>query len=123
MKPKLERRCTVLGPMLLAALLLGSQVVRAEDTWVADLDLTKVRQGWGEPHKDQSVEGHLLSIGGQKFAHGLGTHSVGSLLLNLKGGSARFLASVGIDDEVGQKGSVEFKVYADGQQIWASGVL
>ena len=109
---------------IIPALLLSSCVSgRAEKIWLSSLDVSKAVQGWGTPRADRSVEDHPLSLGGQKFERGLGTHSVGSLLVNLKGGSAKFHAVVGVDDETAGRGSVEFKVYADGRQIWSSGVL
>ncbi len=105
------------------AVLVMAVTTRADTVWLSSLDINKAKQGWGTPHKDQSVGGHSLSIGGQKYEHGLGTHAVGSLWVKLKGGSTRFQAAVGIDDEVGPKGSVEFKVWADDKLIWHSGIM
>ena len=104
-------------------LLTVSLPAMAETVSLASLDIGKARQGWGTPHANQSVDGHPLTIAGQKFERGLGTHSVGSLLINLKGGSTKFHAVVGIDDETSGKGSVEFKVSVDSKQVWSSGVM
>jgi alpha-galactosidase len=90
---------------------------------LASLDLTAVEQGWGTPHRDTAVEGHPLSVGGRRFEHGLGTHSPGTLLVALNGGSSRFAGWVGIDDEVGKRGSATFTVIGDGKTLWSSGVL
>lgn len=109
--------------LLIAALLPLAGVTHAETVWLADLDITKTHQGWGSPHKNQAVDGHPLRIAGHAFDHGLGTHSVGSLLVNLKGGGTRFQASVGVDDEAGGKGSVEFRISADGKPVWSSGIM
>jgi hypothetical protein len=39
-----------------------------------NLDLAIATQDWGDPHKNQTVEGHTLTIGGKEFARGFGTH-------------------------------------------------
>ena len=96
----------------------------AATVWLDELDLAKTSQGWGEPHKNQSVEGRPLAIGREKFAHGVGTHAQSSLLLDLKGGAEKFSATVGVDSEVAaDAGSVEFSVVADGKILWKSGVM
>src|SRR5882757_4577459 len=96
----------------------------SETFQISSLELGAVEQEWGNPHKDQSVEGHGLSIGGQKFEHGLGTHAISVFPINVGGHGERFTAKVGVDDEVGQgKGSVTFKVVGDGRTLWESSVL
>ena len=99
--------------------------VSAETVWLDDLNLTSATQGWGEPHKNKSVEGHPLTIGGKEFARGFGTHAESSLQINLGGGAQKFSASVGVDDEVNKNpaSSVEFIVRGDGKVLWRSGVL
>jgi len=37
--------------------------------------------------------------------------------------AARFQAAVGVDDETGGKGTVEFRVYGDGKLLWSSGIM
>jgi hypothetical protein len=96
---------------------------RSEKIWLSSLDVSKASQGWGTPHADRSVEDHPLTIGGQEFEHGFGTHAVGSLLVDLKGGSTKFHAVVGVDDETAKRGSVEFQIFGDGKRFWSSGVL
>jgi len=119
-----RRRRPTLGISFgLGLLVIGCLPARGATVWLSSLDLGKVHQGWGTPHADQSVEGHPLTIAGRKFEHGLGTHSVGAVMVALQGGSSRFHAWVGIDDETQGKGSVEFKVSADGKSVWSSGVM
>jgi len=100
-------------------------IVSAETVWLDDLNLAAASQGWGDPHKNQSVEGHALTIGGKKFARGFGTHAVSELSVNLDGGAKSFSASVGVDDEVNGStvSSVEFIVRGDGRALWRSGVM
>ena len=107
----------------LAAFTTG--IVSAETVWLDDLNLNAATTGWGEPHKNQSVEGHALSIGGKTFERGFGTHAESILRVNLDGGAQSFSASVGVDDEVNHNpvSSVEFLVIGDGQTLWRSGVM
>jgi alpha-galactosidase len=102
-------------------------IVSAETVWLDKLDIGTATQGWGTPHKNQSVEGHPLTIGGQLFERGFGTHAESTLNVNLDGGAQTFSASVGVDDEVkvnqNPTSSVEFSVIGDGKVLWSSGVM
>ena len=82
-----------------------------------------MRQGWGEPQIDRSIREKPLAIGGQKFAHGVGTHATSLLWIKLDGRTERFQASVGVDDAAGGPGSVIFFVVGDGKELWNSGVM
>jgi alpha-galactosidase len=91
---------------------------------LADLDLGKIQQGWGDPQANKSVDGNPLSIGGQTFKEGVGTHADGVLRIDLAGKARRFTAMVGVDDEVrGQVGSVVFRVLGDGKDLYNSGLV
>ncbi len=116
-------RSTVLPATLLAALLPLSA---AELVGLSTLDLGQGRQGWGAPGIDRSVEGRPLRIAGQRFARGFGTHAPSELDLSLQGGTERFTASVGVDDEegaTGGNGSVEFIISGDAIVRWRSGIM
>jgi alpha-galactosidase len=113
--------------MLLPALVLCSfallTVAKAETFGLDALQLQYVEQGWGEPHANRSVDGHPLFLDGKRFEHGLGTHANSVFRIGLGGKGERFTATVGVDDEVGKKGSVVFNVTGDGKTLWESGVL
>ncbi len=105
------------------ALLAGTTQAQTNRIWpLSALDITQVEQDWGEPHANQSVEGHTLSIGGQTYTNGLGTHAASQFILDLGGRAVSFSAMVGIDDEVGHgRGSAVFKVLGDTNQVlWES---
>jgi alpha-galactosidase len=108
---------------LLGAGLLALSAHSAETVWLHDLDLGKMHQGWGQPQVNRSIREQPLTIAGQKFEHGVGTHANSDLWLELAGGSERFLASVGVDDAAGGAASVEFKVLGDARRLWESGVM
>src|SRR5580704_5398028 len=91
--------------------LAGGRAVADQTNDIATLDISQVRQGWGEPRANKSVAGNTLSIGGRKFEHGLGTHASSEYILDLNRQGASFTGWVGVDDEVGSgKGAVEFKL-------------
>ncbi|HEV2210733.1 MAG TPA: NPCBM/NEW2 domain-containing protein [Verrucomicrobiae bacterium] len=111
-------------PLLYVALAsLLSSATHAASFELGSLDLHALEQSWGQPHANLSVEGHALSIGGRHFEHGLGTHAVSTFRLGLGGTAERFTAWAGVDDEVGQLGSVQFRVIGDGRTLWESAVL
>jgi alpha-galactosidase len=108
----------------LALVLFASlKSARAETFGVETLSLQYIEQDWGGPQANKSVDGHPLTLGGKRFEHGLGTHATSTFGIALGGKAASFTATVGVDDEVGQKGSVVFRVIGDGKTLWESGVL
>ena len=91
---------------------------------VSSLDISVATQGFGQPQANKTVDGHTLTLQGQPFAVGFGTHAPGRLAIDLQDNAQRFQAVVGVDDEVGPgKGHVEFQVWADGKRLWTSHIL
>lgn len=82
--------------------------------------------GMNWPHRmDRSVLGSALSAGGAVYRRGIGMHAPSALSFALEGGAARLRGSVAIDDSalvngVAARGSVVFRVLADGEQLWES---
>jgi alpha-galactosidase len=95
----------------------------AETVWLDTLDLSAMRQGWGSPQVNRSMREKPLSIGGQAFERGVGTHANSTYRLTLNGGTERFTASVGADDNANGPASVAFQVVADGKRVFNSGVM
>ncbi len=89
--------------------------------WLESLDLSKIEQGWGEPQKGRSVDNHPLKIHGQEFRHGVGTHAVSEMHIDLHGAAEQFVSMVGVDDEVSQNGTVTFEVWVDGKKAAETG--
>ncbi|MFB9990801.1 NPCBM/NEW2 domain-containing protein [Deinococcus oregonensis] len=90
------------------------------------------RNSWGPVEIDRSNgeqaagDGKTLTLNGTTYARGFGTHAGSELRFSLKGTGAtcdRFTAQIGVDDEVGEKGSVVFQVYLDGQKAYDSGTM
>jgi alpha-galactosidase len=121
----MKRSTLIVLPILIASLAFSFPAQDSPQTvWLSSLDLSKMRQGWGQPQADKSVTGKPLSVGGTVFERGVGTHATSRLWINLQGGSSTFTTSVGVDDSVKSKpGSVEFRVIGDGKKLWESGVM
>ena len=117
----IRRATTILAFALATAWTLTA--CGAETVPLTSLDLSEMWQGWGRPQIDRSIREKPLSIGGETFRNGVGTHANSRLWIDLDGGCDRFLASVGVDDAAGGPASLEFQVFADGRKLWESGVM
>jgi alpha-galactosidase len=115
--------------IMLAMYLSGCASVFESDkptrtVWLSSLDLEKMTSGWGRPQQDKSVQSQPLRIGGTSFDRGVGTHARSVMHVNLKRSCRKFTAQVGVDDEVGSnRGSVCFRIYADGKLLFDSGTM
>ncbi len=89
--------------------------------WLESLDLSKIEQGWGQPQAGRSVDNNPLKIHGQHFRHGVGTHAVSEMHIDLHGAAEQFVSMVGVDDEARQTGTVTFEVWVDGKKVAESG--
>ncbi|TWT78329.1 Quinoprotein glucose dehydrogenase B precursor [Posidoniimonas polymericola] len=85
--------------------------------------------GWGPIELDSSNgedaagDGGPITLNDQVYAKGLGVHAYSEITYDLNGGYHRFVSDIGLDDENAPAGSVEFRVLADGQEVFASGVM
>ncbi len=86
--------------------------------------------GWGPYEVNRSngeqgaADGGQISIGGVLYQRGLGVHAPSDLRFNLnRTCSGNFIADLGVDDEVGDNGSVVFQVYRDGVLAYTSPAL
>ena len=88
---------------------------------------------WGPIEIDRSNgeqragDGKTITLNGKTYSRGFGVHASSELRFSLKGtGGAvctRFTADVGVDDEVGSRGSVVFQVFLDGVKAYDSGTM
>ncbi len=91
--------------------------------WLDTLDLSKMTAGSGTPQARKSSDGNPLRLGGVTYQHGIGTHAVSGLQVDLHGAATRFSATVGVDDEKSGAGSVAFRVEVDGKTVAQTPVL
>ena len=73
--------------------------------------------GWGELNRDRNAGGAPLSIGGQRFASGIGAHAPAEITIRVPPGYERLLATVGPDDggtrQAGSSTSISFEIWLD----------
>lgn len=98
-------------------------------THASDLEWVQVRNGWGPPEVDRSNgerapdDGGPIRIGAAPFDHGIGVHAPSEIVVELGGRCSVFLADVGLDEEVGDRGSVVFEVWAGDELLATSGLV
>ncbi|MFE9883197.1 NPCBM/NEW2 domain-containing protein [Streptomyces sp. NPDC005784] len=96
---------------------------------LSDLTWTSASNGWGPVEKDRSNgeqaagDGRTLTLNGVTYAKGLGVHAVNSVTYYLGGTCASLSTAVGVDDEAGSNGAVDFQIYRDGALAADSGVV
>ena len=99
------------------------------ETQLSDLGWQSASNGWGPVERNQSNgeqgagDGKPLAIGGQVYAKGLGTHALSEVSFVLGANCSVFTAQVGLDDEVGNNGSVNFQLWNGATKLYDSGVL
>ncbi|MEM9380296.1 MAG: NPCBM/NEW2 domain-containing protein [Planctomycetota bacterium] len=96
---------------------------------LGDLSPLWSQSGLGPVEVNQSVggpgagDGTPITIGGRVFSRGLGTHATSVIAYDIGGTAFQFSSWVGIDDAVGANGSATFEVWADGTQLFDSGLV
>ncbi|PNY82998.1 NPCBM/NEW2 domain-containing protein [Deinococcus koreensis] len=111
---------------------LGAQSLTPGDNSLSYERVLDASNGWGPVEVNRSngemgaSDGRTLTLNGQTSARGFGVHAGSSMRFGLQGSGAtcsRFRVGVGIDDEVGSRGSVVFQVYLDGVKAFDSGLM
>jgi alpha-galactosidase len=95
----------------------------SNQVWLDSLNLKKAEQSYGEARAGKSVESSPLTLAGKVYEHGVGTHSVGIMVIDLHGQALNFHAVAGVDDDVKAKGTVIFTVFVDQKKVLESQVL
>jgi alpha-galactosidase len=117
----------LLVPALAWAMLLlavpASGGVDDDFVWLDELNLSVIDQEWGQAQAAKSVDGRAISIGGVTYARGVGSHANAEWEIDLFGDALQFIAAVGVNDEVGELGSVRFRVFVDGREAAASEII
>jgi len=109
---------------------VASNVIKGMPSlYITNLNWTSSSNNWGPAEKDQSNgedganDGNIITINGTEYSRGLGVHAQSTITYKLDGKYERFLSDIGLDDEVGNSGSVIFTVLLDGKQLYTSGLM
>jgi alpha-galactosidase len=108
------------GTVLLKVSGLAPPVPAPGTNYLSDLPPVYAYSSWGTLTANRSIAGNPITLNGTTYAKGLGANSYAGFEYRLGGVAARFQADVGVDDDVGNNGSVIFQVYADGVEIYRS---
>ena len=104
-------------PVCLVFLAAAFCATAGSDMFLEHTEISHMKTGWGNTNPGKSVGGNELSVAGRTFGHGVGTHAPSTYRLPVGGNALSFRATVGIDDETNGKGSVVFRVLADGKCV------
>lgn len=103
--------------------LRSDQVVYLSDLSPIDEKLESVLSRPWPWRKDRSVAGGPIAISGRVYPKGLGVRSSTHLVYPLNGEYEQFVSTIGLDDHVRPRGSVVYRVIADGNVVFDSGRL
>lgn len=92
---------------------------------LSSMDMSSAVQDWGSPQVNRSIREKKLSIGGQEFEEGLGTHAVFRYIVQLNKGTEKFTSWIGVDDNAQSDGkaSIQFRLVGDGEELFISPVM
>lgn len=68
-------------------------------------------------------DGRVLTLQGKTYAAGYGVHALSRMTFAVGGKCRTLTADIGVDDEVGARGSVAFQVFGDGVKLYDSGTM
>ena len=109
--------------------LTATYVQIASTSYLSDLPFSQVANGWGPVEKDTSNaedvagDGRPITLNGVVYAKGLGAHAASDVRYAMNGGCTSFTTKVGLDDETGANGSIDFQIFADGTKLADSGLM
>ena len=117
---------TMAATLVCAARAAGAQQERRMDELT---DSLSVKMGWGgfgvntAAYAPGGPPAKTLRIADREYAHGLGHHAPGEIIVPLNGKYTRFQAEVGVQWQGGGRGSVVFEVWVDGEKRFDSGKM
>ncbi len=112
-----------------ARLYSDAATVMATPTYMSSMTPTSATSGNGPYERDLSSggteagDGSTITMGGVKWSRGLGVSASSELVYALNGQYQTFLADIGVDDDVNDRGSVVFEVWLDGTRKYQSAVI
>ena len=96
-------------------------VERIDGVFLDAIDPSEATQGHGTLQKNRAILETPLTIAGQQYRRGLGTHSPSRIVYQLDGRFRKFEAWAGADAATAP--TIEFEVRVDGQTRWQSGLM
>ena len=84
---------------------------------LTEIPIASHQQEWGQMHKNESIEGNKLTVNGQLYANGIGTHASSTTVFDIDKKYSRFRLSAGLDDESLCSEGVAVEVLGDGKSL------
>ena len=99
--------------------------VAQRSVYIDELNLSQAEQDDFPITSKTNIKGNPIKLNHHLYERGIGTYTNSMFHVSLKGGSIKFKAVVGFDDEVLGQGChpIEFIVYTDDNIAWRSGVM
>lgn len=100
-----------------------------ENIPLSTLDITKSTSGWENhaPQANKSIDGNALTLNGDTYTSGVGTHGPSQIIIKLNGSVTEYHAVLGLDDETGTEGNFDYRVFAQGEdgstEIFSTGTI
>ena len=91
--------------------------------WVDTLDLETVSSESGQVRPGLSGGHDPITLAKVVYPHGIGVRGASKMVIDLKRCAVLFQAMVGMDDDSGKNGSVEFTIDVDGKTAFDSGKM
>lgn len=97
--------------------------------YLSDLGWTYATSGFGPIELDTSNgeraggDGLPMRLRGNAYDKGIGTHAPSLIRFRLGQRCSRFVSDIGIDDETKGLGNVRLEIWADGAQLFESGII
>ncbi len=110
---------------LLAVVASSCSLLPPKKIYLHEMDLSKMETGWGTVRANLSCDSNLLTVAGEVYEHGVGTHAISKMMIDLGVSTGiSFSALVGVDDESANAvASMEFFILGDGRILWQSGLM
>ena len=91
--------------------------------YLSELKPIYAKQGFGVLETDHNLDMGPLGCKGVKFKHGLASHAPAEIVYNLEGKYSKFATFIGICDVYVDLGTVTYDIYADGKNVFSSGLV
>ena len=103
--------------------LTGTGIQAQEKAALSQLNLRLMTTGYGSVKANRSINNHPLSLQGRVYEQGVGTHADSRMIVSLGKRGIRFTSLAGVDDKASSKGSVVFRITADGKVVYTSPLM
>ncbi len=85
-------------------------------THLGDIQPIRIKTGWGDLYTNENYTHKSLTIAGLEFEYGLLAHAHSELVYAVDRKYVRFDAWIGVEQEAGEKGDVNFKVLGHSEE-------